>query len=225
MFSYSPNFYQERLQRLVVRCISICRAVIRHLQGSKLTRDMMVMKAVTAWCCRVRSAAPEIHFPLNKEVQFSIHFCSILCIKYFLICKIKRYVIMFFVYKNRFLARQIGPVMAFISDNISVHVHLLENNDPIKKNKDGCCQLGFSVSLIFHKTTRVFQRRSLLVYLCRYCRQRKVKTVSSCGAHFRSGDNIFSVQIATTTVCITRKMHLYRHLSRFLGRSLDFSSV
>ena len=75
------------------------------------------------------------------------------------------------------------------------------------------------------KTTRVFQRRSLLVYLCRFCRQRKVKTVSSCGAHFRSGDNIFSVQIATTTVCITRKMHLYRHLSRFLGRLLDFSSV
>ena len=35
----------------------------------------------------------------------------------------------------------------------------------------------------------------------------------------------FSVQIATTTVCITRKMHLYRHLSRFLGRSLDFSNV
>ena len=57
---------------------------------------------------------------------------------------------MFFVYKNRFLARQIGPVMAFIPDNISVHVHLLEDNDPIK-NKDGCCQLGFSVSLIFHK--------------------------------------------------------------------------
>ena len=135
MFSYSPNFYQERLQRLVVRCISICRAVIRHLQGSKLTRDMMVMKAVTAWCCRVRSSAPEIHFPLNKEVQFSIHFCSILCIKYFLICKIKRYVIMFFVYKNRFLALQIGPVMAFIPDNISVHVHLLEDNDPIKKTK------------------------------------------------------------------------------------------
>ena len=154
MFSYSPNFYQKRLQRLVVRCISICRAVIRHLQGSKLTRNMMVMKAVTAWCCRVRSAAPEIHFPLNKEVQFSIHFCSILCIKYFLICRIKSYVIMFFVYKNRFLARQIGPVMAFIPDNISVHVHLLEDNDPIKKNKDGCCQLGFSVSLIFPKNNK-----------------------------------------------------------------------
>ena len=35
---------------------------------------------------------------------------------------------MFFVYKNRSLARQIGPVMAFIPDNISVHVHLLEDN-------------------------------------------------------------------------------------------------
>ena len=67
MFSYSPNFYLERLQRLVVKCISICRAVIRHLQGSKLTRDMMVMKAVTAWCCRVRSAAPDIKFPTEQR--------------------------------------------------------------------------------------------------------------------------------------------------------------
>ena len=41
----------------------------------------------------------------------------------------------FFVYKNRFLARQIGPVMAFIPNNISVHVHLLEDNDPIKKQR------------------------------------------------------------------------------------------
>ena len=32
-----------------------------------------------------------------------------------------------FVYKNRFLARQIGPVMAFIPDNI--------DNDPIKKQR------------------------------------------------------------------------------------------
>ena len=46
---------------------SICRAVIRHLQESKLTRDMMVMKAVTAWCCRVRSAAPEIQFPIEQR--------------------------------------------------------------------------------------------------------------------------------------------------------------
>ena len=96
MFSYSPNFYQERLQRLVVRCISICHAVIRHLQGSKLTRDMMVMKAMTALCCRVRSAAPEIQSPTEqKKGQFSIHFCSILCTKYIFSFAIKRYVIMF----------------------------------------------------------------------------------------------------------------------------------
>ena len=47
---------------------------------------------------------------------------------------------MFFVYKNRFLARQIGngrsgTVMAFIPDNIFAHVHLLEDNDPIKKQR------------------------------------------------------------------------------------------
>ena len=42
---------------------------------------------------------------------------------------------MFFVYKNRFPARQIGPVMAVIPDNISVHVLLLEDNDPIKKQR------------------------------------------------------------------------------------------
>ena len=125
-----------------------------------------------------------------------------------------------FVYKNRFLARQMGPVMAFIPDNISVHVHLLEGNDPIKKQR-----WLLSAGFFSPKTTIVFQRRSLLVYLCRFCRQRKVTTFSSCGAHFRSGDDIFSVQIATTTMCITRKMHLYRHLSRFLGRSLDFSKV
>ena len=66
-FHILPTSTQERLQRLVVRCISICRAVIRHLQGSKLTRDMMVMKAVTAWCCHVRSAAPEIQFPTEQR--------------------------------------------------------------------------------------------------------------------------------------------------------------
>ena len=119
MFSYSPNFYQERLQRLVVRCISICRAVIRHLQGSKLTRDMMVMKAVTAWCCRVRSAAPEIQFPTEQRGSILCSFLLYPLHKIFSHLqnqKVRNNV--FFVYKNRFLARQIGPVMAFIRDNI-----------------------------------------------------------------------------------------------------------
>ena len=135
MFSYSPNFYQERLQRLVVRCISICRAVIRHLQGSKLTRDMMVMKAVTAWCCRVKSAAPEIQFPTEQRGSILYSFLLYPLHKLFSHLQNKKVRNNVFVYKNRFLARQIGPVMAFIPDNISVHVHLLEDNDPIKKTK------------------------------------------------------------------------------------------
>ena len=150
------------------------------------------------------------NFPQNKEVQFSVHFCSILCKKYFLICKIKRYVIMFFLYiKIDFRHGRSGR--SWLSYPITW---------PYKKTKMAAVSWVFQSRWFSTKATRVFQRRSLLVY-----RQRKVKTFSSCCAHFRSVDNIFSVQIATTTVCITRKMHLYRHLSRFLGRSLDFSSV
>ena len=95
----------------------------------------MVMKAVTAWCCRVRSAAPEIQFP--TEQRGSIH-CSFLLYplhKIFSHLQNKKVRNNVFIYKNRFLARQIGPVMAFIPDNISVHVHLLEDNDPIKKQR------------------------------------------------------------------------------------------
>ena len=89
-------------------------------------------------CPICRASNPISH--RTKKGQFSIHFWSILCIKYFLICKIKRYVIMFFVYENRFLAWQLGKgrsgtVMAFIPDNIFAHVHLLEDNDPIKKQR------------------------------------------------------------------------------------------
>ena len=44
----------------------------------------------------------------------------------------------------------------FHTDNISVHVHLLEDNDPIKKTKMAgfFSQLGFSISLIFHKNNK-----------------------------------------------------------------------
>ena len=33
----------------------------------KVDTGMMVMKAVTAWCCRVRSAVPEIQFPTEQR--------------------------------------------------------------------------------------------------------------------------------------------------------------
>ena len=43
---------------------------------------------------------------------------------------------MLFVYKKiDFWHGRSGMVMAFIPYNISAHVHLLEDNDPIKKNK------------------------------------------------------------------------------------------
>ena len=160
------------------------------------------------------------NFPQNKEVQFSIHFCSILCIKYFLICKIKRYVIMFLHIKIDFWHGNSGPVMAFIPDYISAHVHLLEDNDPIKKTKMAAVSWVFQSGWFSTKTTRVFQR--------------EVKTFSSCGAHFRSAITFFLFKLQRQqcacngqleSLLITRKMHLYRHLSIFLGRLLDFSSV
>ena len=144
MFSYSPNFYQERLQRLVVRCISICHAVIRHLQGSKLTRDMMVMKAMTALCCRVRSAAPEIQSPTEqKRVNSQFIFALSSAQNIFSHLQNKKVRNNVFEYKNRFLARKIGngrsgTVMAFIPI-----VHLLEDNDRIKKTKMAAVSWGF----------------------------------------------------------------------------------
>ena len=140
---------------------------------------------------------------------------------------------MFFVYKNRFLARQIRPVMAFIPDNISVHVHLLEDR-PDKKKKEKkekkkrwLLSAGFFFSLADfpQKQQECFSEDHYWFISVDSVGRERSKLFSSCGPHFRSGDKIFSVQIATTTVCITRKMYLYRHLSRFLGRSLDFSSV
>ena len=56
---------------------------------------------------------------------------------------------MFFVYKNRFLARQIGTVMAFIPDNISVHVDI----DPIKKQR-WLLSAGFFCLADFHKINK-----------------------------------------------------------------------
>ena len=136
MFSYSPNFYLDRLQRLVVRCISICHAVIRHLQGSKLTRDM---KAVTAWCCRVRSAAPEIQFPTEQRGSILYSFLLYPLHKIFSHLQNKKVRNIVFLYiKIDFWHGRSETVMAFMPDNISAHVHLLEDNDRIKKHKDGC---------------------------------------------------------------------------------------
>ena len=94
---------------------------------------------------------------------------------------------MLFVYKNRFLARQIGPVMAFIPD-----VHLLEDNDPIKKQRWLLSAGFFSLADFPQKQQECFSEDHYwFISGHRFCRQRKVKTFSSCAAHFRSGNNIF----------------------------------
>ena len=184
------------------------------------------MKAVTAWCCRVRSAAPEIQFPTEQRGSIVYSFLLYPLHKIFSHLHNKKVRNNVFVYKNRFLAQQIGPVMAFIPDNISVHVHLLEDNDRIKKKKDGCCQLGFSVSLIFHKKQQeCFSEDHYWFISVDSVGRERSKLFQVVVLILEVAITFFSVQIATTTVCITRKMHLYRHLSRFLGRSLDFSSV
>ena len=82
--------------------------------------------------------------------------------------------------------------MTFIPDIISAHVNLLEDNDPIKKNKDGCCQLGFSV----HKNNqnvgvKIMTGLSLSILSAEKSQSIQPPTFSSCGAHIRSGDNIF----------------------------------
>ena len=128
--------------------------------------------------------------------------------------------------------------MAFIHDNISAHVHLLEDNDRLK-NKDGCCQLGFSISLIFHKNNKCVAAKimtglSLLILLAEKSQSIQLPTFSSCGAHLEAAITFFLFKLQRQqcacngpleSLLITRKMHLYRHLSRFLGRLLDFSSV
>ena len=75
------------------------------------------------------------------------------------------------------------------------------------KNKDGCCQQGFSAWLIFHKnnksvSVKIMTGKSLSILSAEKSQSIQLPTFSSCGAHIRSGDNIFSDQVSTTTVCM-----------------------
>ena len=110
--------------------------------------------------------------------------------------------------------------MAFIPDNISVHVHLLEDNDPIKKQRWLLSAGFFSLADFPQKQQECFSEDHYW-----FIGRGRSKLFQVVVLILEASITFFSVQIATTTVCITRKMHLYRHLSRFLGRSLDFSSV
>ena len=99
----------------------------------------MVMKAVTAWCCRARSAAPEIQFPTEQRGSILYSFLLYPLHKIFSHLQNKK------VRNNVFLYIKIdvwhgrsGPVMAFIPDTF-----LCMSNDPIKKNQRWLLSAGF----------------------------------------------------------------------------------
>ena len=119
-----------------------------------------------------------------------------------------------------------GTGMAFIPENISVHVHLLEDNDPIKKQR-WLLSAGFFSLADFPQTQQeCFSEDHYWFISVDSVGRERSKLFQVVVLILEAAITFFSVQIAMTTVCITRKMHLYRlHLSRFLGRSLDFSSV
>ena len=61
--------------------------------------------------------------------------------------------------------------------------------------------------VIFHKNNKSVSAKimtgvSLSILSTEKSQSIQLPTFSSCGAHIRSGDNIFSVQVATTTVCM-----------------------
>ena len=81
----------------------------------------------------------------------------------------------------------------------------------LKKNKDGCCQLGFSVWLIFHKNNKsvsanIMTGLSLSILSAEKSQSIQLPTSSSCGAHIRSDDNIFSC-----SSCNDNSVHAMAH--------------
>ena len=119
--------------------------------------------------------------------------------------------------------------MAFIPDNISAHVHLLEDNDPIKKQK--WLLSAFSVWLIFHKKQQeCFSEDHYRFISVDSVGREKSKLFQVVGIILEAAITFFLFKLQRQQcacngplefLLITRKMHLYRHLSRLL----DFSSV
>ena len=217
----------------------MCHAVIRHLQGSKLTRDMMVMKAMTASCRRVRSAAPEIQFPTEQRGSILYSFLLYPLHKIFSHLqnkKVRNYVFLYI--KIDFWHGRSGTVMAFIPDNISAHVHLLEDNDPIKKQRWLLSAGFFRLADFPQKQQECFSEdHDRFISVDSVSREKSIYTTSNFQVVvlileatitfflFKLQRQQCACNGPLESLLITRKMHLYRHLSRFFGRYLDFSSV
>ena len=96
--------------------------------------------------------------------------------------------------------------MAFIHDNISAHVHLLEDNDRLKKQR-WLLSAGFFHLADFPQKQQVCcsEDHDRFISVDSVGREKSIYTTSNflkLWCSFRSGDNIFSVQVATTTVCM-----------------------
>ena len=115
---------------------------------------------------------------------------------------------MFFVYKNRFLAWQMGMVMAFIPDNISAHVHLLEDNYPIKITKMAAVSWGFFRLADFpQKQQEGFSEdHDRFISVDSVGREKSIYTTSNffqvVVLILEVAITFFSVQVATITVCM-----------------------
>ena len=124
--------------------------------------------------------------------------------------------------------------MAFIPDNISAHVHLLEDNDPIKKNRWLLSAGFFSLADFPQKQQECFSEDHYWFISVDSVSRERSKLFQVMVLILEAAITFFLFKLqrqqcacngALESLLITRKMHLYRHFSRCLGRLLDFSSV
>ena len=141
---------------------------------------------------------------------------------------------MFLYIKIDFWHGRSGTVMAFIPDNISTHVHLLEDNDRIKKERWLLSAGVFSLADFPQNHQECFSENHYRFISVDSVGREKSKLFQVVVLILEAAITFFlfklqrkqcACNVPLESLLITRKMHLYRHLSRFLGRLLDFSSV
>ena len=110
--------------------------------------------------------------------------------------------------------------MAFIPNNISVYVHLLEDNDPIKKR--WLLSVGFfSLADFPQKQQECFSEDHYWFISDDSVSRERSKLFQVVVLILEAAITFFLFKLQRQQ-CITRKMHLYRHLSRFLADHLTF---
>ena len=92
--------------------------------------------------------------------------------------------------------------MAFIPDNISAHVHLLEDNDQIKKHRWLLSACFFSLADFPQKQQECFSEDHYRFISVDSVGRENSKLFQVVVLILEAAITIFSVQIATTTVCM-----------------------